>query len=387
VREGNNAPTFSQQSMVRFFAGAILHHEEMSTEIDNTAINYTVRQPIGVCGLISPWNLPIYLLSWKVAPAIAVGNTVVCKPSEMTSLTAVHMCKIIQDVGLPNGVVNVVCGLGPRAGQALVAHPNVPLISFTGGTKTAETIIKTSASNYKKLSLELGGKNPNIIFDDCNLDDCIETTLRSSFANQGEICLCGSRIYVQEGIYEKFMEKFVERVKQIKVGPPLDPLTFMGALITKDHLDKVWSYIELARSEGATIVTGGKKLKMEGEFEGGFWLEPTVITGIKQSSRCAQEEIFGPVVTVNTFKTEEEAIALANDVKYGLCATVWTENVRRAHRVALGIQAGTVWVNCWLLRDLRVPFGGVKHSGIGREGGNYSIDCYTEQKTICMKYI
>jgi acyl-CoA reductase-like NAD-dependent aldehyde dehydrogenase len=359
----------------------------MSTEIDNTAINYTVRQPIGVCGLISPWNLPIYLLSWKVAPAIAVGNTVVCKPSEMTSLTAVHMCKIIQDVGLPNGVVNVVCGLGPRAGQALVAHPNVPLISFTGGTKTAETIIKTSASNYKKLSLELGGKNPNIIFDDCNLDDCIETTLRSSFANQGEICLCGSRIYVQEGIYEKFMEKFVERVKQIKVGPPLDPLTFMGALITKDHLDKVWSYIELARSEGATIVTGGKKLKMEGEFEGGFWLEPTVITGIKQSSRCAQEEIFGPVVTVNTFKTEEEAIALANDVKYGLCATVWTENVRRAHRVALGIQAGTVWVNCWLLRDLRVPFGGVKHSGIGREGGNYSIDCYTEQKTICMKYI
>jgi aminomuconate-semialdehyde/2-hydroxymuconate-6-semialdehyde dehydrogenase len=370
----------------RFFAGAVLHHEEMSTEMDGVAINYTVRQPVGVVGLISPWNLPLYLLSWKVAPAISVGNTVVCKPSEMTSVTAWLMCQVMQEVGLPQGVVNVVCGYGHKAGQAMVVHEDIRLISFTGGTKTAESIIKSSAPFYKKLSLELGGKNPNVIFDDCNLDQCVETTIRSSFLNQGEICLCGSRIYVQETVYEEFLRKFLAKIREMKIGNPFDASTNVGALITKEHMAKVLSYIDIAKKDGKVEIGGSKPDDLPEELRDGYFVAPTVITGVSQQSACIQDEIFGPVVTVSTFKTEEEAIELANGVKYGLAACVWTENVRRANRVALSLHAGTVWVNCWLARDLRVPFGGTKHSGIGREGGNFSIDFYTEHKTVCLKY-
>jgi acyl-CoA reductase-like NAD-dependent aldehyde dehydrogenase len=321
--------------------------------MDGVAINYTVRQPVGVVGLISPWNLPLYLLSWKVAPAISVGNTVVCKPSEMTSVTAWLMCQVMQEVGLPQGVVNVVCGYGHKAGQAMVVHEDIRLISFTGGTKTAESIIKSSAPFYKKLSLELGGKNPNVIFDDCNLDQCVETSIRSSFLNQGEICLCGSRIYVQETVYEEFLRKFLAKIREMKIGNPFEASTNVGALITKEHMAKVLSYIDIAKKEGKVEIGGSKPDDLPEELRDGYFVAPTVITGVSQQSACIQDEIFGPVVTVSTFKTEEEAIELANGVKYGLAACVWTENVRRANRVALALHAGTVWVNCWLARDLR----------------------------------
>lgn len=367
----------------RFFASAILHHEESSTTIEG-AINYTIRSPIGVAGLISPWNLPLYLLTWKVAPAIAVGNTVVAKPSEMTSLTAWMMCRLFEKAGLPKGVVNMVFGRGPTAGAALVRHKDVPLISFTGGTKTAQHIITDSAPQYKKLGLELGGKNPNIIFDDADLTQAVPTSVRSSFANQGEICLCGSRIFVQKGIYDKFVQQFVEAAKQIKVGDPKDPSSTMGALVSQEHLAKVNYYIDLAREEGGSIALGGDKPQLPDELSKGYWLNPTIITNIPYTSRVQQEEIFGPVVTVTPFETEEEAIEMANSVEYGLASSVWTENLKRAHRVAQEIKSGTVWVNTWLKRDLRVPFGGMKHSGIGREGGDHSIDFYTEQKTICI---
>eukprot|EP01122_Echinamoeba_exundans_P007749 TRINITY_DN2453_c0_g1_i3.p1 TRINITY_DN2453_c0_g1~~TRINITY_DN2453_c0_g1_i3.p1 ORF type:complete len:495 (+),score=95.46 TRINITY_DN2453_c0_g1_i3:24-1487(+) len=371
----------------RFFAGAILHHEDMSTQMDGVAVNYTVSQPVGVAGLISPWNLPLYLLSWKIAPAIACGNTCVCKPSEMTSVTAWMLGQVLNDAGLPAGVVNLVNGLGPKCGNAIVSHPSIPLISFTGGTATAKHIIIASAPYYKKMSLELGGKNPNIIFDDANLDTCVDVTVRSSFLNQGEICLCGSRLLVQEGIYPEFLKRFVAKTKALVVGDPKDPKTNMGALISKEHLAKVTSYVEMAKRDGGKIETGGgRPAGLPAEFEGGYFLEPTIITGLDHSSCVVTEEIFGPVVTITTFKTEEEAIELANSVKYGLSCTIWTENSGRVHRVGLGVHAGTVWVNTWLMRDLRVPFGGVKQSGIGREGGKHSIEFYTEQKTICVRY-
>jgi len=367
----------------RFFASAILHHEEISTTIDG-AINYTTRSPVGVAGLISPWNLPLYLLTWKVAPAIAVGNTVVAKPSEMTSLTAWMMCGLLEKAGLPKGVVNMVFGRGPTVGAALVRHKDVPIISFTGGTLTAQRIITDSARHYKKLSLELGGKNPNIIFDDADLSQAVPTSIRSSFANQGEICLCGSRIFVQKGIYDKFLAQFIEAASKIKVGDPNDRNSMMGALISEEHLVKVNYYIDLARQEGGSIVLGGDQPALSDEFRNGYWLNPTIITNIPYTSRVQQEEIFGPVVTITPFETDEEVIEMANSVEYGLASSVWTENLKRAHRVAQEIKSGTVWVNTWLKRDLRVPFGGMKHSGIGREGGDHSIDFYTEQKTICI---
>eukprot|EP01132_Coremiostelium_polycephalum_P004517 gene4517-5632_t len=373
---------------LRFYASLILQSTEQSTQMDGNAFNYTIRSPVGVAGLISPWNLPLYLLTWKIAPAIAVGNTCVCKPSEMTSMTAYLLCEVIRDVGLPVGVVNVVFGTGPNAGSALVEHPNVPLISFTGGTKTGEVISKLSAPYYKKLSLELGGKNPALIFDDCNFDECVATSVRSSFNNQGEICLCTSRIFVQEGIYERFVQKFVEKASQWTVGDPKDPASSMGALISADHLKKIEYYVDLARQEGGNVLLGGKRAQIGpggSPLRGGYYYPATVITEIKPTSRVMQEEIFGPVVTIYPFKTEEEGLHLANDIPYGLAATVWTENGKKAHRVASKIQSGVVWVNCWMIRDLNTPFGGIKNSGIGREGGNYSIDFYTEQKNICFK--
>ena len=362
----------------RFYAGAVLHHENMSTEIDGEAINYSVSQPIGVCGLISPWNLPLYLLSWKIAPAIAVGNTCVCKPSEMTPTTAYLLGELCNEAGIPPGVVNIVFGYGATAGSALVSHKDVPLISFTGGTETGEKISMLAAPQHKKVSLELGGKNPNIIFADSNIEEAVNTSVASSFSNQGEICLCGSRILVEDSIFDEFVTKFIDASKKFIVGDPLSPTSRMGSLISLQHLQKVKGYIEIAKQEGGNVVFGGDSPKMDEPFTNGYWLNPTIITGLTPNCKAVQDEIFGPVVTILRFKNEEEAIEIANGVKYGLSASIWTENVKRANRVALKLQTGYVWVNCWMMRDLRVPFGGWKHSGVGREGGKFALEFYTE---------
>jgi len=364
----------------RFFATAILHQSSEAHVTDGKALNYTLRQPLGVAGLISPWNLPLYLLSWKIAPAIAAGNTCVAKPSELTPLSANRLAESIIEAGLPKGVVNIVHGYGPKAGAALAAHPNVPLISFTGGTATGAKIAAAAAPMFKKLSLELGGKNPNVIFGDADLDAAIPTSIQSSFANQGEICLCGSRIFVERSIYDEFVERFVAAARKLRIGDPLDPATEVGALISEGHMRKVLGYVDLAQQEGGTVVLGGKRVDRRG-----FFVEPAVITGLGCECRTLQEEIFGPVVTITPFEGEEEAIALANSTRYGLSASVWTRDLQRAHRVAAAIESGTVWINCWLLRDLRVPFGGMKESGVGREGGLDSLRFFTEAKNVCVK--
>ncbi|XP_056674809.1 2-aminomuconic semialdehyde dehydrogenase isoform X2 [Monodelphis domestica] len=373
----------------RFFASSVLHHTTDATQMDSMdCMHYTVRSPVGIAGLISPWNLPLYLLTWKIAPAIAAGNTVIAKPSEMTSVTAWMLCKLLDEAGVPPGVVNIVFGTGPKVGEALVSHPEVPLISFTGSTLTAERIMMKSAPHCKKLSLELGGKNPAIIFDDANLRECIPTTVRSSFANQGEICLCTSRIFVQRSIYEEFLARFVEATRKWKVGPPSDATSSMGALISKTHLEKVRNYIKKAFVDGARILCGEgvDNLNLPPRNKGGYFMLPTVITDIKDESCCMKEEIFGPVVCVVPFDTEEEVIERANNVKYGLAATVWSNNVGRVWRVSKRLQSGLVWSNCWLIRDLNLPFGGMKASGIGREGAKDSYDFFTEVKTITVKY-
>ncbi|HEX2835997.1 MAG TPA: aldehyde dehydrogenase [Thermoanaerobaculia bacterium] len=364
----------------RFFATAILHHATEAHVTDNVALNYTLRQPVGVAGLISPWNLPLYLLSWKIAPAIASGNTCVAKPSELTPLTAHRLAELSIDAGLPPGVMNIVHGYGAKAGAAICEHPDVPLISFTGGTVTGARVAAAAAPMFKKLSLELGGKNPNLIFADADLDQAITTSIQSSFANQGEICLCGSRIFVERAIYTQFVERFVEATKKLRIGDPTDATTDVGALISEAHLQKVSGYIELARQEGGTLLTGGRRVARPG-----FFMEPAVITGLGCDRRVLQEEIFGPVVTITPFDGDDEAVAFANSTRYGLSATVWTRDLQRAHRVAAELHAGTVWINCWLLRDLRVPFGGMKDSGVGREGGFESLTFFTEAKNVCVK--
>lgn len=368
----------------RFFAGAILHHTEQSVE-NPGLINFSVRRPIGVAGLFAPWNLPLYLLTWKLAPAIAVGNSCVCKPSEFTSVTAAMLCDVLNDAGVPPGVVNMVFGTGGKTGASLSAHPDVPLISFTGGTATGELIMRSAAKYVKKLYLELGGKNPVIIFPEANLDEAVATTVRSSFTNQGEICLCGSRILVHESIHAEFMRRFVEATRALKVGDPSDPTTNMGAIVSAQHLSKINYYLDIARKEGK-IVCGGDRPELPEKFQNGYWLNPTIIDGLTGDCTIQQEEIFGPVVGVTTFKTEEECIAIANSTEYGLAAVLWSEDVRRVHRVAPQLQAGNVWVNCWMVRDLRVPFGGHKKSGLGRASGEDSIDFFTERTNICIKY-
>ncbi len=370
----------------RFFGNAITQFaSEAHESVGLNTINYTLRQPLGVVGCISPWNLPLYLFTWKIAPAIAAGNTVVAKPSEITPMTAFLLGEICTQAGLPKGVLNIVHGTGPSAGQAIVEHPNIKAISFTGGTKTGEHIARTAGPMFKKLSLELGGKNPNLIFADCNYDQMLKETLRSSFANQGQICLCGSRIYVEKTIYEKFKKDFVEKVKQLKVGNPFDEDTNLGALVSKEHLEKVESYIQLAGKEGGKILFGGKRVKVKG-LENGYYLEPTIIEVFDNECRVNQEEIFGPVVTIMPFETEEEALQMANSVKYGLSATLWTTDLNRTMRISKGIESGIVWVNTWLNRDLRTPFGGMKASGVGREGGFEALKFFTEQKNICIRY-
>ena len=370
----------------RFFATAILHFSSESHHMEGEAINFTLRQPIGVVGCISPWNLPLYLFTWKIAPALAAGNCVVAKPSELTPMTAFMLAKACKEAGLPPGVLNIVHGLGPKAGQAIIEHTKVKAISFTGGTQTGKRIAQIAAPMFKKLSLELGGKNPNIIFEDCDFDQMIVDTLRSSFSNNGQICLCGSRIYVQRPIYEKFREELVKRTQFLKVGDPFSSISDLGALVSKQHLDKVLSYVNLAEVEGGTVLCGGKKIEMEGELEGGYFMRPAVIEGLPNDCRTNQEEIFGPVVTIQPFDTEEEAIELANGTQFGLSSTIWTKDINKANRVAEKLKAGIVWVNCWLVRDLRTPFGGVKSSGVGREGGLEALRFFTEPKNVCIKY-
>ncbi len=368
-----------------FYATGILHYASLSHSMEDVAINYTLRTPVGVAGCISPWNLPLYLFTWKIAPAIASGNCVVAKPSEITPMTAFLLSELCIEAGLPKGVLNIVHGYGHKVGAAISTHPKIPLISFTGGTKTGAEIAKVAAPMFKKLSLELGGKNPNIIFADCDFDKMIKTTLHSSFANQGQICLCGSRIMVERSIYEKFKNKFVEETKKLKVGNPAAADSKIGAVVSKPHMEKILSYVDLAKQEGGTVLCGGHQVKLEGEFAEGYYVAPTIIEGLTYNCRTNQEEIFGPVVTIMPFDTEEEALKYANSTQYGLASIVWTENLTRAHRMASNLHAGIVWVNCWLVRDLRTPFGGVKSSGVGREGGFDALDFFTEPKNVCIK--
>lgn len=370
---------------IHFFATAIEHFASESHSMGSHAINYTLRTPIGVVGCISPWNLPLYLFTWKIAPALAAGNCVVAKPSEVTPMTAFLFSELCIEAGLPKGVLNIVHGLGGKVGSAIVSHPGISVISFTGGTKTGAEIARVAAPMFKKLSLELGGKNPNIIFADCNFDKAVTESVRSSFTNQGEICLCGSRIFIEKSIYEKFKAAFIEKSKAMKVGNPLLDDTKVGAIASQMHFDKVLSYIDLAKEEGGTILLGGHAIKLVGENADGYFIAPTIIEGLAYNCRTNLEEIFGPVVTLTPFETQEEVLEMANATQYGLAATVWTENLNTAHHMAAQIKSGIVWINCWLLRDLRTPFGGMKQSGVGREGGWEALRFFTEQKNVCIK--
>jgi len=372
------------ESNMRFFGTAIMHWSSEAHVMEDKAINYTNRKPIGVVGCISPWNLPLYLFTWKIAPALAAGNCVVAKPSEITPITAFLFSQLCMEAGLPPGVLNIVHGLGPKAGEAIIRHPKIKAISFTGGTKTGEHIARIAGPMFKKLSLELGGKNPNIVFADCDFEKMMRNTIRSSFANQGQICLCGSRILVERSLEKKFTEVFVEIVSGMKVGAPLDEKTKSGAMVGEAHMNKVLEYIELARQEGGKILCGGNRVHLDGENSGGYYIQPTVISGLGPNCRTNTEEIFGPVVTVQSFETEEEALQLANATEYGLACSLWTSDLNRAHRMAAKIESGIVWVNCWLLRDLRTPFGGVKNSGIGREGGWEALRFFTEAQNVCV---
>lgn len=369
----------------RFYATAILHESSDFHESDAEAINMTFRTPIGTVGCISPWNLPLYLFTWKIAPALAAGNCVIAKPSEMTPMTVFLLSELCAKAGLPAGVLNIVHGTGKSAGNAIVEHPQIKAISFTGGTATGKHIIKTAGPMFKKLSLELGGKNPNIIFDDCDFDQALNTSIRSSFANQGQICLCGSRIFVQRNIYDRFKKEFVAKVEKLKVGPPDADSTKVGALVSKPHMEKVLGYIQLAKEEGGKVLAGGERVILESPNDQGYYVAPTIIEGLSHNCRTNQEEIFGPVVTITPFETQEEVLAMANSTDYGLSATVWTKNLDRATTVSKALNSGIVWVNTWLFRDLRTPFGGVKNSGLGREGGWYALDFFTEKKNVCVK--
>jgi aminomuconate-semialdehyde/2-hydroxymuconate-6-semialdehyde dehydrogenase len=371
---------------LRFFAGAIRHDETAAHMMADGSVNYAMRVPIGVAGLITPWNLPLYLLTWKVAPALACGNTVVAKPSEITPRTASILAEIAHAVGLPKGVLNIVHGLGSEAGAALVSHQDVKCVSFTGGTATGALVAKATAPLFKKVSLELGGKNSTIIFADYDLDKAVAAALRAGFTNNGQVCLCGSRVLVHKSLYPAFLPAFAAAVAKLKVGGPLDPTTDVGPVSCVLHYEKILSYIRLATEEGGKIESGGLERPegLSGEYEKGFFIRPTVVSGLSYSSRCSTEEVFGPFVTVHPFEDEAEAIHIANNTRYGLACSIWTNNLGAAHRVAQQIEVGIVWVNCWLQRDLRTPFGGIKDSGVGREGGKYSLDFYTEYKNVCV---
>lgn len=373
-------------SNFRFFATGIMHFAAESHSMEDTAVNYTLRQPIGIVGCISPWNLPLYLFTWKICPALAAGNCVIAKPSEVTPVTAFLLGKICKEAGLPDGVLNIIHGTGPGCGEAIVKHKDIKAISFTGSTRAGERIASIAAPMFKKLSLELGGKNPNIIFADCNWEKMMQVTMRSSFSNQGQICLCGSRILIESSVYEKFKTEFVERTKKLSVGDPLNDTSRQGAVVSKMHFDKVMNCIETARREGGTVLCGGNAVKPGGRCADGYFIEPTVIEGLGPNCTTNTEEIFGPVVTLQPFDTVEEAIMLANATSYGLASTIWTQDISKANIVGAKIESGIVWINCWLHRDLRTPFGGVKNSGVGREGGWEALRFFTEAKNICIQF-
>ncbi len=364
----------------RFYASAIVNHSSESHIAEGFMVNYTRRAPIGIVGCISPWNLPLYLFSWKIAPALAMGNCVIAKPSELTPMTAYRLGELANAAGLPAGVLNILHGKGSGIGQAIVEHEETKAISFTGGTTTGKIVGATASQQFKKVSLELGGKNPNLVFADCDLDEAVSMSVKSSFTNQGEICLCGSRILIERSIYDQFKSKFVEQTEKLIVGDPHDEKSDLGALVSESHLNKVSSYVDLAKEEGGTVLTGGNRVGNTG-----FFFEPTVIEGLDEQCRTNQEEIFGPVVTLAPFDSEADAISKANSTKYGLSCTIWTNDLKRAHRVAHRVQSGIIWVNCWLLRDLRTPFGGMKDSGIGREGGDEALRFFSEAQNICIK--
>ncbi|MDI9259228.1 aldehyde dehydrogenase [Alicyclobacillus sendaiensis] len=367
----------------RFFADFVKGLSTETFEMEGVALNYALRRPVGVAGLISPWNLPLFLLTWKVAPCLAAGNTCVIKPAELTPMTATKLAEICKQAGVPDGVVNVVHGFGPdAAGQFLTEHEDVDLISLTGETTTGKAVMRSAASTLKRLSFELGGKNPNIVFADCDFEDAIATTVRSSFVNQGEVCLCGSRIYVERPLYDRFVEALVDRARKLRIGDPLDPQTDVGSLISEEHLQRVDGFVRRAVEQGGRVLTGGKRPE---HLARGAFYEPTVIVDVDETCEITRQEVFGPVVTVQPFDTEDEVIRLANDTHYGLSATLWTSNLKRAHRVAGELEAGVIWVNTWFLRDLRTPFGGMKQSGIGREGGVHSFEFFTELKNVCIK--
>lgn len=370
----------------RFFATGAMHFAAESHSMEDKAVNYTIRQPIGIVGCISPWNLPLYLFTWKIAPALAAGNCVIAKPSEVTPVSAFLLAKICKEAGLPDGVLNVVHGDGKNCGEAIVKHPAIKAISFTGSTKAGEQIASIAAPMFKKLSLELGGKNPNIIFADCDWDKMMRTTLQSSFSNQGQICLCGSRIIIEKSIYEKFKTEFVEKTKKLTVGDPLKDENKQGAIVSKMHFDKIMNCIDIAKQEGGILLTGGNALQPNGRCANGFFIEPAIIENLGPDCKTNMDEIFGPVVTLQTFETKEEALQLANACSYGLASTVWTQNISVANQVASKIQSGIVWINCWLLRDLRTPFGGIKNSGVGREGGWEAMRFFTEAKNVCIEF-
>ncbi|MBK8611631.1 MAG: aldehyde dehydrogenase [Chitinophagaceae bacterium] len=373
-------------SNFRFFATGIMHVANESHNMEDRAVNYTLRQPLGIVGCISPWNLPLYLFTWKIAPALAAGNCVIAKPSEVTPVTAFLLGKICKEAGLPDGVLNIVHGIGQHCGEAIVKHPDIKAISFTGSTKAGERIASIAAPMFKKLSLELGGKNPNIIFNDCNWERMLPETIRSSFGNQGQICLCGSRLLIERPAYEAFKKHFIPIVQKLKNGDPLLETSKQGAIVSQVHFEKVMNCIALAKEEGGKILCGGNAVKLEGRCADGYFIEPTIIEGLDQNCRTNQEEIFGPVITIQPFDTEEEALQLANNSTYGLAATIWTQDISRANRMASKVETGIVWVNCWLVRDLRTPFGGMKNSGVGREGGWEALRFFTEAKNVCIQF-
>ncbi len=377
---------YRSSANIRFFAHAGTQFASESHAMGNLAINYTLRDPIGIVACISPWNFPLYLFTWKIAPALASGNVVIAKPSEVTPMTAYLFSKLCVEAGLPAGVLNILHGSGQSIGGPITTHPKIKAISFTGGSATGAHISKVTAGMFKKLSLELGGKNPTLVFADCDLEETVNEVVKAAFSNQGQICLCGSRIYIERPIYEQFKTAFIAKVKALRIGDPLDPKTQHGATVSEAHMNKVLSYIELAQQEGGTILTGGKRHIENGRCQNGYFIEPTVIEGLDNQCRTNQEEIFGPVCSIMPFDKEQEAIQLANGTEYGLAASVWTNDLKRAHRVAKSIEAGIVWINCWLLRDLRTPFGGVKSSGVGREGGLEAMRFFTEPKNVCIKY-
>jgi aminomuconate-semialdehyde/2-hydroxymuconate-6-semialdehyde dehydrogenase len=370
---------------MEFFAQAITQFSSES-HAGQSSINYTLRKPLGVVACISPWNLPLYLFTWKIAPALASGNCVIAKPSEITPYTAYLFSKICIEAGLPKGVLNILHGKGPEIGNAIVSHKSIKAVSFTGGTATGKRIAEISAPLFRKLSLELGGKNPALVFADCDLEKTVDGLVRASFTNQGEICLCASRIYIEKSIYDEFKEKFVRKVKALKVGNPYDPSVNMGALVSAQHLNKVKSYITLAKEEGGILLCGEEAFDLKEENKNGYFLRPHVFENLPNTCRTNQEEIFGPVVSLNVFQSEQEALSLANESEYGLASSIWTNDLSKAHRIGEEIKTGIVWINCWMNRDLRTPFGGMKNSGLGREGGLEALKFFTEPKNICIEY-